>query len=317
MAASADEVQWAPVYVIGAGYKKVNGAWIGAGNYGGCLRYKQPKHPIWAFFCEEKTCWVFANKARYLQEAKLLYKNLSNCEGGSPIPFKGWKKGSPPGSAPPPKVISTAFVQGDEIECFSKKSKAWKQGKVTKVNESGTYKCQLQGMRKAINVPRQQIRMINEMGGAYTENQFVEINTKSGDWLPAMIGGVKDSGKYYIVLPDGKGANYSEEKIRPTELCRDVAEAAPKAAAEPAAVPTDDGEKDVLIGQLQQRITKLQADLAESRKSNSTAAPAPFSTSQPSSALNPELVSQIREKQSQLLSLSQEIQELQERLFSE
>jgi len=121
MAASSDEVQWAPVYVIGGGYKKVNGAWIGAGNYGGCLRYKQPKFPIWAFFCEEKNVWVIANKARYLEEAKLLYKNPKNAEADSPIPFKGWKKGMPPGAAPPPKVISTAFVKGDEIEYLSPK----------------------------------------------------------------------------------------------------------------------------------------------------------------------------------------------------
>lgn len=315
MAASADEVQWAPIYVIGAGYKKVNGAWIGAGNYEGCLRYKQPKFPIWAFYCGDKGLWLMGNKARYLEDAKFMYKNPNNAEAGSSIPFKGWKKGAPPGAMPPPKVISTTFVGGDAVECWSKKSKQWKKGSVQKVNESGTYKCNLDGVRKPINISRSQIRMINEGGTLFTENQFVEINTKSGDWLPAMIGTVKDNGKYYIVLPDGKGANYAEEKIRPSELCRDGSEnasaAAPKATA-PVAVPKDDGEKDALIIKLQSRITSLEAELVEARKSKKTTTGAPASEQ---AVLDPELVSQVREKQTQLMHLAQDITDLQERLF--
>jgi len=326
MAASADEVQWAPIYVIGAGYKKVNGAWIGAGNYEGCLRYKNPKFPIWAFFSGDKKQWLIANKARYIEEAKCMYKNHHNAEAGSSIPFKGWKKGVPPGAMPAPKVISTSFYQGDKVECWSKKGKKWKTGSVQKVNESGTYKCKLDGVRKPINIGRQQIRMLNSKDTLFTDNQFVEINTKSGDWLPAMIGDVKDNGKYYIVLPDGKGANYSEEKIRPTELCRDGVETAvPKAGGNVTAVrpsfrdskqtssAKDDGEKDALISELQSRISSLEAELVEARKSKTPTKEAPASAT---TGLDPDLVSQIREKQTQLMHLAQDIKDLQERLFS-
>jgi len=306
----AEGVTWAPIYVIGAGYKKCNGAWVGAGNYEGCLRYKHPNNPIWVFFCPDKNCWAFSNKARYLEDGKIIYKNKQNCEAGASIPQKKWSKSQPPGAAPAPKVINSAFVEGEEVECYSTKGQKWISGSVRKVNEKGTYKCQLKGVRKAINIGRQQIRNLNEGQTRFSEKQFVEINTKSGDWIPAMVGEVKDGGKYYIVLPDGKGSTFPENRMRATELCRGGDSAPAKAAAPAAAAaPTGGASNSEEVAALKKRVAELEGELAAAKASaGSVAAPAPVASS--SGGADPQLLQQLTRKQAELAQLAMECMEL-------
>lgn len=311
------EVHWAPIYVLGAGYKKLNGAYIGAGNYAGRLRYKHPKELIWCFFNEEKQQWIFSNKSRYLEDGKTLYKNKHNTDDSDPIPMRGWKYHQSPGTNPPPKVINSAFVAEEVVDIYSKKAKKWIEGKINKVNEKGTYKCNIQGVRKAINIPREQIRMLDEH--RYTVKQFVEIKTKTGDWLLSMVGEVKDNGKYYVVLPDGKGATFPESKIRATEMCRDAEEAHPPAASEPSggaanSSPRSGGDGGASAALLQQKdatIQHLKERIAQLESGGS--APAPASGG---SAVDPNLIQQIMEKEKQMEALASELRHLHQQLLS-
>jgi len=322
--AEAAEAAWAPIYVLGAGWKKMNGAYISAGNYAGRLRYKHPKELVWAFFAEEKEMWVFMNKSRYLGDGKCMYRNKTHTEMDDPIPMSHWKYHSSPGCNPAPRVINSAFVVGEEVDVFSKKANKWMPGKVMKVNESkdksrsGTYKCQIKGVRKQINIKRDQLRMLEE--SRYTTKQFVEIKTKSGDWMLAMIGIVKEGGKYYVVLPDGKGATFPEVKIRPTEMCRGVEEPAapapvsPEAGKAPAAAASDGNvqallaEKDQQIADLHRKIANLENAAASDRKSS-------FSEdTMNKSGADPQLVSQILKKQEELENVVTDLRNLLSKL---
>jgi len=248
--------EWAPIYVIGSGFKKLNGAYKGAGDNDGCLRYKHPDQLIWCFYSGDKNLWMFSNKSRFLEDGKVMYKNKNNCEPGASVPQKGWKKGSPPGTVPVPKVINSAFVEKEEVHVYSKKAKKWMQGTVRKVNESGSYKCSIKGVKKPLNIPRAQLREFPE-DSRFSVKQFVEIRSKSGDWLEAMVGEVKGDGKYYCILPDGKGATLPEDRLRASELCRDAINDAPAATVKAADGGSDEKDK---------RIAELEAIIADQQK---------------------------------------------------
>lgn len=311
-----DEVAWSPIYVLSAGYKKLNGAYVNAGNYEGRLRYKHPKEMIWCFFNGSKDMWVFSNKSRFLEDGKILYKNKHNTGPDDPVPMRGWKYSQSPGTNPPPKVVNSAFVEGEEVDIYSKKAKKWIPGKIMNVNEKGTYKCRIQGVKKAINIPRDQIRMLEEH--RYTVKQFVEIKTKSGEWLLAMIAEVKEDGKYYIVLPDGKGATFPESKIRPTEMCRDAGEdhagaasAAPTSGDAPKSSASGDGASAKLLAQKDQEIAMLRQKVAQ-LESASAEVSGGGSSSPPS--FDPNIVQAILDKQRELEGVVAELKHLQIKL---
>lgn len=316
--ADSDAVSWSPIYVLSAGYKKLNGAYVNAGNYEGRLRYKHPKEMIWCFYNGGKEMWCFSNKSRFLEDGKVLYKNKHNTGEDDPVPMRGWKYSQSPGTNPPPKVINSAFVEGEDVDIYSKKAKKWIDGKIMKVNDKGTYKCKIKGVKKAINIPRDQIRMLDEH--KYTVKQFVEIKTKGGDWLLAMIAEVKESGKYYIVLPDGKAATFPESKIRPTEMCRDGDEdgggspaAAPAAAShhapKAAATGGDNGSSAALLAEKDQEIAMLKRKVAQLESSKG----APSGGSGGPS-VNPNLIQEILDKQKELEGVVADLKDLQIKL---
>eukprot|EP00494_Astrolonche_serrata_P030245 UN30512 len=137
------------------------------------------------FFNGNKSQWVFSNKARMIEgddsNQKIMYLSNKNANNVLP-PVGGWKKKSPPGSSPSPKVICTSFEAKDEIEVFSKKKGEWLKGKILKViekNKQFTYKCKVEGIKKAsLTISRQQLRAISEKGLPYWVKQFCEFKNK-------------------------------------------------------------------------------------------------------------------------------------------
>merc|ERR1719204_1553558 len=151
----------------------------------------------------------------------------------------------------------------------------------------------------------------------YTTKQFVEIKTKSGDWMLAMIGIVKEGGKYYVVLPDGKGATFPEVKIRPTEMCRgaeepDAAAPAPAEAGKAVAAAASDAknsqallaEKDHQIADLKRKIAHLESAAASERKSSFSEG----AMNKP--GVDPQLISQILKKQDELEHVVADLRDL-------
>lgn len=329
----AAEIEWAPLYVIGAGFKKLNGSYKFAGVYEDSPRYKNPNQPIWVFCVPEKEMWGFGNKSRWLEDqTKMMYKCKANFAGGEPIPTTGWKKGSPPGSGHAPKLILTAFSVDEEVFIWSKKQSKWVNG-VVKVVDGKKYKIGIPKKRKPLTIPRDQLRGAGDT--KYTLKQFVEVQTKGGDWIPALIGDLKDikndMQRYYVVLPEGKAVTFPENRIRPSEMCRgdDEEEAPapapvcsePKAAATeaPPAAASSGGASNEEVDALRARVFELEAQLAQSQSATASAqamAAAAGGSAEPgpTTGFNQVIVDQIKQKQAQMMGILSEILDLQQQL---